>query len=308
MAKGRLSIGDVSKRTGISVKTLRFYADEGIVPPSGRSTSGYRLYSEEEATRLDLVRTLRDAGLGLEAIRSVLRRDMTLEGALRLRLGAVEAHIASLRHVAAALRAALRSEPTEQDLRRLVAVTRISNEERRAVIQNFYDRVSEGIPIDKEWTRSMVDALTPKLSEEPTPQQIDAWIELSEILADPGFVATMRSMSLETWKEGFDSVAYRRASSAAEASARQALDQGLAPTSGEALPIVQRFLEGAAAATGREPDAAFRRETRENFEKHDPRASRVWELSALVAGRASPPSRVDEWRWLVEAITHHLRE
>ncbi len=40
MAKERHSIGAVAKRTGISVKTLRFYADEGIVPPSGRSESG----------------------------------------------------------------------------------------------------------------------------------------------------------------------------------------------------------------------------------------------------------------------------
>src|SRR4051812_46489094 len=102
MAKGQLSIGEMSKRTGISVKTLRFYADKGIVPPSGRSQSGYRLYSEADAARLDLVRTLRDAGLGLEAISAVLRRDLTLEGALRVRLGAVDAHIASLRQIAAA--------------------------------------------------------------------------------------------------------------------------------------------------------------------------------------------------------------
>ena len=50
MAKERHSIGAVAKRTGISVKTLRFYADEGIVPPSGRSESGYRLYSDTDVT------------------------------------------------------------------------------------------------------------------------------------------------------------------------------------------------------------------------------------------------------------------
>src|SRR5262249_117970 len=101
MGKQRLPIGDVAKRTGIPVKTLRFYSDEGLGPRSGRSGSGYRLYSEEDIAKLDLVRTLREAGLGLSIIRAVLQRDMTLAEALELRLAAVEAHIASLRHVAA---------------------------------------------------------------------------------------------------------------------------------------------------------------------------------------------------------------
>jgi DNA-binding transcriptional MerR regulator len=81
MAKERFSIGEVSKRTGIAVKTLRFYSDEGLVPPSGRSRSGYRLYSEQDVVKVDLVRTLRDAGIGLDAIRAVLSRELTLSDA-----------------------------------------------------------------------------------------------------------------------------------------------------------------------------------------------------------------------------------
>src|SRR5690349_12205438 len=123
MAKELLSIGQVAKRTGIRVKTLRFYADEGIVPASERTASGYRLYDESDVQRLELVRSLREAGLGLPAIRSVLSRDLSLPEALRLRLEAVEVHIGSLRQVAAALRFALRSESTELDIRRLNAVT-----------------------------------------------------------------------------------------------------------------------------------------------------------------------------------------
>ena len=80
----------------------------------------------------------------------MLRRETSLATALQLRLAAVEAHIVSLQRVAAALRAAVRSTPTEDDVRRLCAVTRLSNEERKAVIEKFYDRISEGIPIDAE--------------------------------------------------------------------------------------------------------------------------------------------------------------
>ena len=103
----RLTIGELSRRTGLPVKTLRFWSDEGLLPPATRSSSGYRLYGEDEMIRLDLVRTLRDAGFSLDTIRKVLRRDLSLSEALHLQLAAVEAHVASLQGVAAALRAAL---------------------------------------------------------------------------------------------------------------------------------------------------------------------------------------------------------
>jgi len=151
MAKSKpaLTIGDLSRRTGLPVKTLRFWSDEGLLPPASRSKSGYRLYADESLVRLDLVRTLREAGLGLDSIKKVLRRDLSLADALRLRLGAVEAHVASLHRVAAALRAALRTdEPDEDDVRRLCAVTRLTNEERKAVIEDFYAKIGEGIPVD----------------------------------------------------------------------------------------------------------------------------------------------------------------
>jgi len=56
-------------RTGLPVKTLRFYSDAGLLPPAERSRSGYRLYSQDALVRLDLIRTLRDAALGLDSIK-----------------------------------------------------------------------------------------------------------------------------------------------------------------------------------------------------------------------------------------------
>ena len=58
-----LSIGQVARLTGLSVPTIRFYSDEGLVPPVGRSPGGYRLYDHESLCRLELVRTLRDLGV-----------------------------------------------------------------------------------------------------------------------------------------------------------------------------------------------------------------------------------------------------
>jgi len=308
MAKERLSIGDVSKRTGITVKTLRFYSDEGLVPPSGRSRSGYRLYSEDDIVKVDLVRTLRDAGLGLDAIRAVLRRELTLSDALRLRLGAVEAHITSLRHIAAALGASLRSEPTEQDIRRLCAVTRLSNEERKAVIERFYEKVGEGIPIDKQWMRSMIEASAPKLPDDPTTAQLDAWVELAEIVADPKFVESLRASAKDVWKPGFDMGALHAANDKVVELAEDARRRGVLPESDEAKTIIETYLAGLAQGSGSSAaDPKFRAGLRERFERQDPRASRYWELVAILNGKHAMSSRVEEWRWIVAATMHHVK-
>src|SRR4029077_8398353 len=130
-------------------------SDEGLLPPASRSSSGYRMYSEEALIRLDLVRPLRDADVSIDTIRRVLRHDLSLADALRLQLSAVEAHVASLQGVAAALRAALRGEPSEADVKRLSAVTRLTNEERKHVIEQFHERIAEGLDVDDAWRKKM---------------------------------------------------------------------------------------------------------------------------------------------------------
>jgi DNA-binding transcriptional MerR regulator len=71
---GLFTIGQLAARTGLTSRTIRFWSDAGLVPPAGRSASGYRLYDAEAPARLDLVRTLRELGLGLEVVRAVLSR------------------------------------------------------------------------------------------------------------------------------------------------------------------------------------------------------------------------------------------
>jgi len=78
------SIGEASRLSGVSVRRLRFYSDKGLLPPAGRTESGYRVFTDSELIRLDLIRCLRDAGLGLDAIREVLSHELSLKEALRL--------------------------------------------------------------------------------------------------------------------------------------------------------------------------------------------------------------------------------
>jgi len=298
--KRTLTIGELSRRTAVPVKTLRYYSDEGLLPPTGRTQAGYRVYAEDSVARLELIRALRDAGLGIERIREVVSRKLSLAEALRQTLVTVEAHLRSLKHVASALRAALRSEPTEHDIRRLCAVTKLSNEERRKVIEEFYEEVARGTTMDEGWKRRMIEASVPALPDEPTPEQLDAWIELSEIVQDAGFRETMRASVRFTWTPGFDHVGYTKA-----AERMAAEREGLAPESAEAKGVVERCFAGFAAAMGRAPDETFRRELRRQYDEMDPRATRYWELVARTKGQAPrPPS--PEWEWFRAASRHHF--
>ncbi len=299
-AMGRkLTIGELSRRTGVSVKTLRFYSDEGLLPPAGRSRSGYRLYSEEHALRIDLIRALREAGVGLEDIGKVLRRDITLDRLLELRLGAVEAHIAALQRIASALRLAIRSGATEKQLRRITMVTRASNEDRRRVVAAFYGKVVEGLPAERQWVEGMIDASAPSLPDDPTPEQIGAWMELEGMLEDATFLACKRVNAGDTWAPAFDIGAFLDAQQVALTAVSDARARGVPPSSEEASAIVERFTRTMAAAAGHGDAVAMRAHMRV---KYDPRGARYWELVAILRGDPPPIARYEDWRWFGEAM------
>ena len=54
-----LKIGDVAARSGLTVKTIRFYCDEGLIHPASRSDGGFRLFSPDVFEELTFIRTLR---------------------------------------------------------------------------------------------------------------------------------------------------------------------------------------------------------------------------------------------------------
>jgi DNA-binding transcriptional MerR regulator len=304
------SIGEASRLSGVSVRRLRFYSDQGLLPPAGRTESGYRVFTDSELVRLDLISCLRDAGLGLDAIREVLSKELSLTEALTLRLRALEAEIAAQRRIAAALRAALRSpELTEADLRRFWTMIKLSRDERRSIVEAFYERASDGVNIDPEWMRQMIEASVPELSEDPTLEQCDAWIELSSMLGDPGFAANMRNNAKDIWDDAtFDPKAWQIEGDAMVVKAREAIARGLEPTSETGQTLASEWLATSARLTQRKPDADFRIWLRAKYEHHDARAARYWELVAILRGQPPSSSPNREWEWIATAMKHHLAD
>lgn len=65
-------IGAVAEAVGLSLRTIRHYGEVGVAPPSGRSTGGFRLYTDEDIERLRLVKQMKPLDFTLEEMRDLL--------------------------------------------------------------------------------------------------------------------------------------------------------------------------------------------------------------------------------------------
>ncbi len=65
-------IGEVAERTGLSLRTIRYYEELGLVAPSGRTAGGFRLYDDSDVARLLLIRRMKPLGFSLDEMRDVL--------------------------------------------------------------------------------------------------------------------------------------------------------------------------------------------------------------------------------------------
>lgn len=62
----RMKIGTVARRTGLSLRTIRYYGQVGLAPPSARTAGGFRLYTEADVERLLLIMSMKPLGFTLE--------------------------------------------------------------------------------------------------------------------------------------------------------------------------------------------------------------------------------------------------
>lgn len=83
----RLKVGELARRTGLTVRTLHYYDEIGLLSPSHRTEAGYRLYGEGDVARLQQIVSLKQLGLSLEAIRECMARpEFSLRRVLELHI------------------------------------------------------------------------------------------------------------------------------------------------------------------------------------------------------------------------------
>ena len=99
-----LRIGEVARRTGLPVKTIRYYCDEGLLQPKDRSAGGYRLFDEENLAELTIIRALRAMDVSipelariLEVRRSGVCNCSLLKGSIADKMSSIDQRISELR-------------------------------------------------------------------------------------------------------------------------------------------------------------------------------------------------------------------
>ncbi|MBO0890343.1 MAG: MerR family transcriptional regulator [Acidothermales bacterium] len=305
---GLFPIGELARRTGLSVKTVRFWSDLGLVPPADRTHAGYRMYGQDALARLALVRTLRDLGVDLKTVQRVLEREVTVAEVAKAHADALDAHIRTLRLHRTVLRAVAKRGATAKELETMNKLAQMSGEERRRLVTSFLDDVFGGV--EETEVEQMYRHGLPELPDEPTQEQVEAWVELAELVQDPGYRARAREMVVkgdELRKEGGSRVPDEQAQQAGQqvaARAGQALADGVDPTSAEAGPIVDDFA-AAMATEGTDPSAPeYRSELADRLATFfDRRVERYWQLVATINGwDREIPSMTPAYEWLIAGL------
>ncbi|MEU3464515.1 MerR family transcriptional regulator [Streptomyces sp. NPDC006733] len=299
------AIGELARRTGLSVRTIRFYSDEGVVTPTTRSPAGYRLYDLDALLRLELVRTLRELGMDLATIRRVLDRELSVADVAAAHADAVDVQIRMLTLRRSVLRVVAGRGSNPEETKLMHQLTQLSDAGRRRLFDDFVEGTFGAVDADPAAV-ALVRAATPDLPEDATGEQVAAWVEIAKLVGDEDFRARMRQAAMRQVAQspleieraaGEELMAFTRQ---AVMEARQA---GIDPLSDRAAPVIDTLVDRFAAVLARTPDPHLRDWMAEQFEQaHDSMVDRYWRLVWIVNGWQIVPNLLPIYPWLIQAL------
>lgn len=314
-----LTIGEVARRTGLSPRTVRFYSEAELIPACDRSSAGHRLFDADAVARLELVRTLRTLDFGLPTIARVLDHHAQLAAVAALHAEAIATQIRTLQLRRSVLLAVVKHPDPTGAITVMTRLAQMSEKQRQDLIDAFWDEMCDGMDLNPEAERRM-RAARPELPDNPSPEQVEAWIEFAELIEDPGFRAEVRTMtsyhSQQRREAGNDMTVHTdeqgRAVAEAVQLARDAVTQGIDPESRRASAVLAKVvpafsqLPSVSHLPDDDPDSDLRARLADRLEvRTDERAERYSQLVEIINGWPRTPPTTPAIRWIVAALRAH---
>lgn len=292
-----LTIGQLARRSGVPVRTIRFWSDEGLLPPMDRSSAGYRRYDAIAVARLDLIRTLRDLGMGLVDVREVLTRHRDLADVAAAQVRAIDTQIGALRVQRAVCTLLARGGHDEQEMRLMNELARLSAAERQHIIDDFVDEAFAGTDPSAPGAgiAGSLRTLPIELPDDPSLEQVQAWVDLAELVSDASFRARVREMAV-AGSSGSAPEAESFHPRLVMEHGGAALAAGIDPAASEADAVLERIGVGNLDRTERAA-LAGRVDT-----FSDRRVERYWTLLGVLNGWPPRPPSVPAFEWFAAAL------
>lgn len=294
-AAGTLGIGELAQLTGVPVRTIRFYCDEGILA-SERSTGGHRRFDAAAVDQLSLLRRLRGLGLSLPAITDVLTGRRSVAEVVAAERTALDVEMAALAWRHASLRAVETAAPAERAARLdLLAAVEDGRSAHDALV-SFWRRTIAA-PISEELATAIITMSVPDAPSDPTPTQVVAYAEMVRLTADRSLTRQLLYRAREERQVIADEATLLTGMAEAFELAEPLLLAGQRPGPGRAL---DHFVEAHAAVRNTRDTPGFRRQLVGRVAVHrDPRVRRYWHLMTEVTGEHNPGV---VQAWLLDAL------
>ncbi|MDB5095947.1 MAG: MerR family transcriptional regulator [Cyanobacteria bacterium RYN_339] len=155
-------IGDLARRTQLTVRTLRHYDQIGLLSPSERTDGGHRLYTEADVARLQRILSLRQLGFSLDEVQACLdRSDFALGPLVALHIERLEAQITL----------------QQQLVKRLTALDERLKDKGRVSVTQLFETMEAITMLDKYLSPEMIQKLVDSRGADPDRAEFKAMIE-----------------------------------------------------------------------------------------------------------------------------------
>ncbi|GGS63012.1 MerR family transcriptional regulator [Nonomuraea spiralis] len=296
LGQDTIGIGDLARLTGVSVRTLRFYCDEGVIE-ARRSTGGHRRFDPAAVERVALVRRLRGLGLGLPSIVAVLRGERSMGEAVAAERAELDVRLAGLAWRRASLRAVEEAAPADRAARLGLLAAVEDGVAARDLLVRFW-RGQMLSPVSGAWFAGFLAMVVPQPPVDPTPSQVVAYAGLVAVAADRSLARTLLARARANGRAIPDEDALMTGVGEVCALAEPLVRAGAEPREGPELDL---YVGVHASARGVRDTPAFRRELLAGVAPdRDPRMRRYWRLVAEVSG--DPATLGDSHLWLTDSL------